>query len=103
MFVFGKAFQPTLMFVSMVRAYSNRAPFRNSHLSKDPGLAHKHQTRLKTLSRDKLSSYFGLFVRDKEKQTFKALTRGQKVRAFVSVQQMPSLIMYLDQLHPHKH
>jgi hypothetical protein len=40
--------------VSMVRAYSNRAPFRRSRLSKDPGLAHKHQNRLKILSIDKL-------------------------------------------------
>jgi hypothetical protein len=41
MFVLGKHFQPSLMFVGKAGVYPNGAPFKYSTLGYAPGLAHK--------------------------------------------------------------
>ncbi len=51
-----QAFQPNLMFAVKAGAYLSKAPFRCSTLGQDPGLTHKHQTRLERLASDKHSS-----------------------------------------------
>jgi hypothetical protein len=41
-FVLGKLFQPSLMFVGKAGAYPSEGPFRCPTLSQAAGLAHKH-------------------------------------------------------------
>jgi hypothetical protein len=62
MFVPGKLFQPSLMFVGKTGAYPSEAPFRCSTLGYAPGLIHKLQTRLEKLARNKCSSLLRKFV-----------------------------------------
>jgi hypothetical protein len=52
-FVPDKPFQPSLMFVGKAGEYPSEASFRCSTLGWAPDLAHKHQTRLERLARDK--------------------------------------------------
>jgi hypothetical protein len=56
MFVPGKPFQPSVMFVSKTGSYPSEVPFKCSTLGLAPGLTHKHYTRLEKLARDKHSS-----------------------------------------------
>jgi len=61
-FVPGKPFQPSLMFVSKAGAYLNEAPLRCSTLGCAPSLTHQHETKLERPARDKHSSLLDTFV-----------------------------------------
>ncbi len=65
-FVLGKPYQPSLMFVTRAAVYLGEAPFRCSTLGWSPGLTHKHLTRQEKPARDKDSSPFGSFISYKE-------------------------------------
>ncbi len=60
--VAGKPFQPSLMFAGKAGAYTNKAPFTCSTLGQTLRLTHKHQSRLKILTRDKHSSLLRISV-----------------------------------------
>ncbi len=61
MFVTGKPFQPGLIFLSKVVAYTSEAPFR-CYTRVGCCLTGDHQTRLKRLASDKHSSLLRTFV-----------------------------------------
>ncbi len=50
MFVPGKPFQSSLMFLGEAGAYPSKVPFRCSTLGLAPGLNHKHETRQERLA-----------------------------------------------------
>jgi hypothetical protein len=59
MFVPGRPFQPSLIFVDKAGAYPSEAPFKCSTLGSAPGLTHKHKVRLK---RHASGQHFSLFL-----------------------------------------
>jgi hypothetical protein len=56
MLVFGKLFQPSLMFVGKAGACLSEETFKYSNLRYARGLTRKHSTMLEGLARDKHSS-----------------------------------------------
>ncbi len=67
MFVNGKPFQPSLMFVGKAGAYPIEEPFRCCTLGQASGLAHKQETRLERLTRDKHSNLLRNFINHRQK------------------------------------
>ncbi len=67
MFVHAKLFQPSINFLSNVRASQRGAPFRRFPLGQAPGLVYKFYTTLERFALDKHSSIFWLFTSDEEK------------------------------------
>ncbi len=63
MFVPGRSFQPSLMFVSKTGDYQSEAPLRHSTQGLALGLSHKHSARLETPAKDKHSSLLRSFVK----------------------------------------
>jgi len=61
MFVPGKPFKPSLMFVGQAGAYPSEAPF-SFFTRVGSGLTHKHLTRLEKLAEDKHSRLLHKFV-----------------------------------------
>ncbi len=53
MFIPGRSFQPSIGFAGKAGACPSEAPFKCSALGQASGLAHKHETRLERLARDK--------------------------------------------------
>ncbi len=70
MFVIEKPFLPSLLFVDKVITYLIEEPLRCSSLEKAPGLAHKHQTKLERLAKNKHSSLLRKFVNYEEKKFY---------------------------------
>jgi hypothetical protein len=58
MFVRGKLFNPSLMFVSKARVYLRLKHFSDALLGRALGLTHEHPTRLESLARDKRLAYY---------------------------------------------
>jgi hypothetical protein len=75
-FVPGKFFQPSLMFVGKPGAYPIEEPFRCCTLGKAPSLAHKQQTWLERIARDKHSSLLQKFVTYGRKEFYNISSRG---------------------------
>ncbi len=71
MFVPARAFQPSLMFVSMAGAYPCEDLFRCSTLEWTPGLTHKHnRTGLERPVRDKHTSLLRTIVNYRRKKVY---------------------------------
>ena len=78
MFVPGKPFQPSLVFVGKARAYLSEAPFKWSTLGKAPGLTRKHLTRLERLARDKCCSFLRKVITSGRKKFYNIGRRSRR-------------------------
>ncbi len=76
--------QPTLMLVGKSKTFPSQEPFTCSALGQAPGLAHKQQTRLDRLARDKVSSLLQKLVNYDRKKLNNIVNRGQRYKTFYS-------------------
>ncbi len=83
MFVPGRPFHPSLMFVVKARAYLSEALFRYSTLGWAPGLTHRHHTRLEMLFGDKHSSILRK-IKNHKLRTKKFYNNGARTGFFTS-------------------
>ncbi len=79
------AFPAYSKFVGKTRAYSSEPPFRCSTLWQAPGQAHKHETRLAKLTRDKHSRLLRISVNYGQKSFMIQAPEPNAVRLFSSV------------------
>ncbi len=77
MFVPGKPFRPSLMFVGKAKAYARVEQLKCTSLVLGPGLSYKHWTRLERLVRDKHSSLLRKFVNYDRKEFYNIGPRWQ--------------------------
>jgi hypothetical protein len=70
MFVPGKRFQSSLIFVGKIGAYLSEVPFRCSTLGYSPGFICEHKAKLEILAKIKNSSLLRTFVNYSHKQFY---------------------------------
>ncbi len=80
-FVSGRSFQTSLMFVSKASARLSEVPFRCSTLGQAPGLIHEHQTRLERLAGTNTLA-FNEHLQIRKLHFITLDTRGQCYRTF---------------------